>query len=1009
MVQYWPLVLRRPGRFVAWPILLLTLWPVTAAGDDLFRDRVAAILQNRCVACHNDTDKQGGYSLQSRDSAMAEGHLVPGDAAASHLVDLITPDDGTADMPQDGPPLNADDILVIREWIDSGAGWPVDFRVEPPKLADFDWWSFQPLQRPALPDCASDPWVRTPVDAFVLDRQRIAGLSPSPQADRRTLIRRLTYDLHGLPPGPAEVEAFVKDPDPQAYEKLVDRLLASHRYGERWARHWLDVVQYADTCGYDKDKLRPQAWPYRDYVIRSLNEDKSWGRFVQEQIAGDVLFPGQADGIVALGFIAAGPWDFIGHVEVPESKLDGKVARNLDRDNMVTNAFNAFCSMTVQCARCHDHKFDPVSQEQYYGLQAVFAAVDRAERLYDPDSRVAARRVELQRELEQTLARQDRWQKQLLAAGGDQLEGLNERIARLEEGPGRANVKQSEHYGYHSSLETESEVEKWIQLEFASPVTLSRIVVRPCYDNFAGIGAGFGFPKQFRVELSSDGRQWQVILNRTEEDVANPGLRPLTIELPGQQPASPPVQFLRFTATRLAERSGDYMLALAEIEALDEAGRNVAHTADVTVRDSIEAPPRWARQHLVDGHWPEWLADLPEQPQAEDRDDQLRQLRIQRDRLLQRLRTPRRARQKQEIEARLREIRQDLSNLPPAARVYAAATTFEPQGSFRPTNGKPREVRVLRRGDIRQPGKPAVPGVLPLHAGDQWQMDANLPESQRRAQLARWLSDPVHPLVWRSIVNRVWQYHFGTGIVATPNDFGRMGELPTHPRLLDWLTRDFLDHGQSLKYLHRLIVTSSVYRQASTTHPAKRSVDADNRYLWRMNRRRLTAEEIRDSMLAVSGALRDEPGGPGFYLFELEKTEHSPHYEYHKFDPTDPATHRRSIYRFVVRSQPDPWMTSLDCADSSQSTPRRSETLTALQALSLLNNRFSLVMAEQFAASLEQESGDVRQQVEQALRCLLQRPATTQEAQRLAELARQYGMPAVCRVLFNLSEFVYVD
>jgi hypothetical protein len=268
---------------------------------------------------------------------------------------------------------------------------------------------------------------------------------------------------------------------------------------------------------------------------------------------------------------------------------------------------------------------------------------------------------------------------------------------------------------------------------------------------------------------------------------------------------------------------------------------------------------------------------------------------------------------------------------------------------------------------------------------------------------------PDHPLTWRSIVNRVWQYHFGRGLVDSPNDFGRMGKEPTHPELLDWLAAGFRDHGGSFKRLHRLLVTSSVYRQSSRHDDANVAIDGDNRFLWRMNRRRLEAEEVRDAMLAASGRLNLEMGGPGYYLFVLERPEHSPHYEYEKFNADDPATHRRSIYRFIVRSQPDPYMTTLDCADSSQSTPQRNETLTALQALSLLNNNFSLAMSRHFAEAIESQPGTRPEQIAWAFRSALGRPPTDAERDELVAFARENGLPNLCRVLFNLSEFVFVD
>jgi len=739
------------SQISAFVVCVVVAVTTTIQAEDLFRDHIAPLLERRCLGCHNETDRKGDFSLQTQQHLHDSGFIVPGmpgDSALLNAVVALSSEEIPA-MPKDGDPLPLDDVNLLRKWIASGAEWPEGFRLTEPTVDNFDWWSLRPImsyQPPIFDDSFGHDWVRTPVDAFVLRKLRSQSLEPSPEADRRTLIRRVTFDLTGLPPTPEEIDSFVSDSSGDAYEHVVDRLLASPQYGERWARHWLDVVRYADTCGYDKDKLRPNAWPYRDYVIRSFNDDKPYGRFVQEQIAGDVLFPGEPDGILGLGFIAAGPWDFIGHVEVPESKIDGMVARNLDRDDMVAGTLNSFCSVTMQCARCHNHKFDPFTQEHYYSLQSVFAAVDRAERPYD-----------------------------------------------------------------------------------------------------------------------------------------------------------------------------------------------AASAAEAQSQEPGDSPPR--------------------------------------------------------------------------RMVYSAATHFAQQGNFRPTEGKPRAVKILHRGNETQPGKDVQPGTIPLRADDAWQFElpSDHSEGDRRAALARWITRPDHPFTWRSIVNRVWQYHFGRAIVDSANDFGRMGQLPTHPELLDWLAVDFRDHGQSFKRMHRLIVTSAVYRQSSVNNPAAETIDSENKFLWRMNRRRLEAEEIRDAVLAVSGKLNTEMGGPGFYLFELEKPEHSPHYEYQKFDPEDARSHRRSVYRFIVRSQPDPFMTTLDCADSSQSTPRRHETQTALQALSLLNNRFTLSMSRHFATRLEKSDKSVDEQVDHAFQLLTGRKPALEEQSQMTAYAEQHGLPALCRLLFNLSEFVFVD
>lgn len=959
--------------------------------------QVSAIFARHCVRCHNDIDREGDFSLESEASLLESGFVEAG-GRSSHLLKVIASTEGDPPtMPKEADPLRESDVDQIADWIESGADWPDNVRIEE-HVSDFDWWSFKKIVRPDVP--STDSWNGNPIDAFVQRKLTEKGLRHSGPADRQTMIRRLTYDLTGLPPTPDEVRSFLADDGPDAYEKLVGRLLDSRHYGERWARHWLDVVKYADTCGYDKDKLRPNAWPYRDYVIRSFNEDKPYGRFVQEQVAGDVLFPGEPDGVLGLGFIAAGPWDFIGHVEVPEAKIDGKVARNLDRDEMVSNTLNTFCSVTIQCARCHNHKFDPFTQEHYYGLQAIFSAVDRAERPYDLDPEIEKRRRSLTRQLKDARTKQQELKSEIAAAGGAPLASLVKRIESLRK---KQSTKKDAAFGYHSAIVSAQDQAKWVQIDLGRDVALEKVILHPCHDDFAGIGAGFGFPIRFRVEMSTGGfveDDFKAgiatrVHEQSDADLANPGLEPLVLDVGGKS-----YRFIRVTATKLAQRSNDYIFAMAELEAIDKSGKNVAEASRVTSLDSIEAPTRWARQNLVDGKWAR-----PGDPEASR---QLAEAESQRAEIHSRIFTAERKSREKQLADDIAAKQKQLNSLPTGKMVYAAATEFKTQGNFKPTGGKPRPVFLLHRGNVQQPKQAVSPRTLPLSSSDEQVMSVDSIESDRRAELARWLTSKDNPLVWRSIVNRVWQHHFGQGLVETPNDFGRMGALPTHPELLDWLACEFRDGRQSFKQLHRLIVTSSVYRQSSRHDEQNAAIDSGNRYLWRMSRRRLEAEEIRDSILAVSGKLDPTMGGPGFYLFKLEKTTHSPHYEYHKFDPADPASHRRSVYRFIVRSQPDPYMTTLDCADSSQSTPKRVETLTSLQALSLLNNRFHLEMAARFADRLA-ETGDTSAQIDRAMMLIVGRQPTDPERAELSAYADEHGMKNLCRMMFNFSEFLFLD
>jgi hypothetical protein len=370
-------------------------------------------------------------------------------------------------------------------------------------------------------------------------------------------------------------------------------------------------------------------------------------------------------------------------------------------------------------------------------------------------------------------------------------------------------------------------------------------------------------------------------------------------------------------------------------------------------------------------------------------------------------------REVQDARDALQSIAHRLGELPKPNRVYAG-TIHHGSGAFKGTGesgGKPRTIHVLHRGDILQPRQLAKPGRIPLSPEDNWLFDVRVDASEgnRRVALARWLTDRNNPLTWRSIVNRIWHYHFGAGIVDSPNDFGRMGATPSHPDLLNWLAVEFRDNGQSLKSLHRLIVNSAVYRRASTDHPGNARKDGGNRFLWRMNRRRLSAEEVRDSVLCVAGKMNHRMYGPGVRLFELERPEHSPHYEYHKHDPNDPESHRRSVYRFIVRSQPDPFMTTLDCADSSQSVPRRIETVTPLQALSMMNNKFMLSMSRHFADRLTATTSDTREAIQEGFRLSFGRGPTEIESLELTKYAKSEGLENTCRLMFNLNEFVFVD
>ena len=741
-----------------------------------------AILQKQCGSCHG-ASQMSGFDVRERDALLRGGKrgaaVTPGKPADSLLLRAIKRD-GDLKMPPGKSALTSKEVALIEAWIGVGAPWD-----STAAKTESTWWSFQTPKLPAVPLPRNMKWVRNPIDQFVMAKLEDKGLKPVANASKLSLARRVYFDLHGLPPTPREVEAFVNDTSPDAYKNLLDKLLASPRYGERWGRNWLDVVRYADTGGYETDVLYSNAWRYRDYVIRSFNEDKPYTEFVKEQIAADEIWPDNLDlnggyelpkdklanlnRRLGTGLYTVGPM-------AVEYTFFGDQYRAEWQAEAVETTSSAFLGLTMGCARCHDHKFDPLSQRDYYRMAAVFAG--------------------------------------------------------------------------------------------------------------------------------SEDREIPIVS-----------------------------QMGVFEYTRYQTR--------------------------LVIADQIKE-----RLMAIDGRKGAKRAATP--ASKDERETLLRQL----------------------------------------GDAYLKAPVMFPKASVLAHSEMVPDSHVLLRGEFKQKGEqvsPGFPGALGV--------TAKITEPHRRKALAEWLTSPQHPLLARVMVNRIWQGHFGRGIVATSNDFGRQGDAPTHPELLDWLASEFAAQGYSIKALHRLMMLSNTYQMSSEPNQANSMVDADNRFLWRMNRRRLQAEELRDSVLASSGALNMKMTGPpvAVPLSEEEKAGMR--------DPTqwpvhpDVAEHnRRSVYLYVKRSFRLPMFEAFDQPDAVASCARRESSTVAPQALTLMNSDFMLKQAAQLAERLRKDnSNDPAKLIEAGSRIAFGRAPKVDEAKRAAAFLERNDLAALCLLWFNTNEYLYVD
>ncbi|MEC7678421.1 MAG: PSD1 and planctomycete cytochrome C domain-containing protein [Planctomycetota bacterium] len=776
-----------------------------------FVQDVKPILAKHCYACHGPDESEGGLNLSTKSTAFAEtdsgSHaIVPSDPAASEMLVRVTSNDEFDQMPPEGERLTPSQVEVLRQWIQQGATWD-------------EHWAFKPMQVIPVPEVNDQEWAKHPIDAFIYSSLDSAGLRPNPPAKRQDLLRRAFYDLTGLPPSAQLIKEFSEDPSSESFAKHVEGLLASPHYGERWGRHWLDLVRYAETNSYERDGPKPNAWKYRDYVIRSFNEDKPYDRFVAEQLAGDELDQVTKETLTATGYYRLGIWD--------DEPADPKLAIYDELDDILTTTSQVMLGLTINCARCHDHKIDPIPQKDYYSLLSMFADVTS-------------------------------W-----GSRGDQ----------------RSNNQ---------------------------------------------------------IDVSSDE------LNE------------------------------RYRSNDEAKRKID-----SEIREMEQAGIATMSAPDQRATEG----PRKQREDVLKAKLKDHLSE--EQWTAY-----------------------------QGLKSEQKRIEQEARSLPPREMVMGLARTQEPKQMF-----------VLQRGSPHVPGEPVDPDFPEIFNSESLELTSLKPSeksSGRRRALAEWITSKNNLLAARVAVNRIWQFHFGRGIVRSANNFGQLGTPPTHPELLDWLALRFIETGWSFKEMHRFIMSSRTYQMSSSIQEAAAAVDPNNDLFWKFDSRRLSAEEIRDSILLTNGSLNSNPYGPSFYpqlSREVLAGQSRPGSGWGQSNEAD--QNRRSVYIHVKRSLLTPLLTAFDFPDPDLTCEDRFITLQPAQSLALLNSEFVHQQAARLAKSIEPQAIEDEEVVKKVILAVLSRKASEEEIENgtalIARLQsdfsvnRDRAVELYCLSILNWNEFLFLD
>ena len=913
-------------------LILLLAAPLilNAATDDVdFAVQIKPLLAAKCFDCHGVDTQESHLRLDRRATMLRGGDsgepaIIVANSESSHLIKLVTSVEAGKRMPPDeADRLSKDEVQLLRTWIDQGALWPGPDGAADDETFKTDHWSFQPVRVPDLPEL-HDPWIRNGIDAFILQKLSTHKLKPNPQALRAEIIRRMSFDLLGLPPTPEDVRAFVSDPNPQAVQNLVETMLNSLHYGERWSRYWLDLVRFAETNGYETNRERPNAWPYRDYVIRSLNEDKPYDQFVKEQIAGDAMGVPEAT-----AYLIAGPYDL---VKSPDINLT-LMQRQNELDDMINTTGTAFMGLTLGCARCHNHKFDPIRQSDYYSLQAIFAGVQHGDR---------------------SMPLSDVQQQEIVEIDAQLVQLRNQLKPFLKEtGPHRppVNARQNE------------ELFEPVAARFVRFTIEQTNASQPCIDELEI------FHGTENVALSSSGAKATCSSSLPGYEIhklehVNDGLVGNSHSWISDEPLRGWIQIELPEVTRInriewgRDREGLFADRVA-----------TQYTIEVAVE-----PDQWTTVASSADRLPfgEAAATMPEYdftrfPRKEATDGRA-------------------------LLAQLKDHEQRKSQLQASTTVYAG-NFQQPGPTYRLFRGEP----TAQREQV-EPGTVAALGKL--------QLSETSLEQQRRLALAEWISSRENPLTARVIVNRLWQFHFGKGLVATPSDFGKAGVPPTHPELLDWLAMELMNHNWSLKHVQRLILNSATYQQSSQPREDALQADADAQWWWRFPPRRLEAEPIRDCILAVTGVLDDRMYGPGFSGFEVELENVRHYFPKKQYGPED---WRRMIYMTKVRLEKESVFGVFDCPDAATSVPKRSRSTTPLQALNLFNSPFMLQQAQLLADRLQRDCGDdTNKQIGRAFGlCFGREPSTVEQSDSKKFIAAE-GLTAFCRAILNSNEFVFL-